>query len=62
MVCTLYVVGTLGVVGLAMLIRAAVTAPQGVEDEHGFHLTEAGKPSAAKETLLSTSDLSFFTH
>ena len=61
MVCALCVTGTLGVIGLAVLIRAAVVAPHGVEDAQGFHLTESKKASEAKEALLTTSDLAFFT-
>lgn len=60
MVCVLCVVGTLGVIGLALLFRAAATAPQGGEDAQGFHLTGTQKPSGTKEAPLSASDLAFF--
>lgn len=57
---SLVVVG-LTVVGLFLLVRAAFSAPEGAEDEHGFHLaSNERKSEEAVPVLVSATDLAFF--
>lgn len=45
----------LGVLGLAVLLWAAVSAPEGFEDETGFHLKPAAPPQQAPRVLRGES-------
>ena len=58
----LYSLGGLSVVGLTMLIHATLTAPEGVEDERGFHLLDGGAfaKSIPEPFILRAGDVLFF--
>ena len=54
-----YSLCSLVVLGLAMLIRAAYTAPEAIEDEKGFHLVNPEQARAAQLVMPGSQPFSF---
>lgn len=65
MLFTFYTLGAFGLTGFVLLIRAAFSAPYGVEDHRGFHRTgpvEEEDRSFPVNVSLTTEELGFFSH
>ncbi len=59
----LFTVVGLAVAGLSALIRASISAPEGLEDETGFHFLDADDTArflAMHQPTLSAGDVLFF--